>query len=217
VIVFKEGDQPYDPNCLKSEFNRILAFSPISLSPPSLTIFLALFLTLSSCSRFSLLASSLFLPYSLPTHHFSPRRNADIFAVVSKIKKAGDSKTYYHVSIACKEGVPTFKPDLPTNAIFEKGELFRDFLLCKCMCPHPSSLLYVGCVCVGACVCWLFGCLFFEFCRFCVLCRRFCVSCFALRVSCLVLSFCRVVFCSFVFCSLYLYFIVCLLSLYYLA
>lgn len=26
VIVFKEGDQLYDPNCIKSEFNRIQYF-----------------------------------------------------------------------------------------------------------------------------------------------------------------------------------------------
>lgn len=57
----------------------------------------------------------------------------DIFAVVSKIKKPNDSKTYYHVGFATKEGVPHFKPEIPTPSIFEKGELFKDFLLCKCM------------------------------------------------------------------------------------
>ena len=65
----------------------------------------------------------------------------DIFAVVSKVPNMTDGKTYYNVSIACKEGVPHFKPELPGNAVFEKGELFKDFLLCKCMNSFPSSSL----------------------------------------------------------------------------
>jgi len=84
VIVFKEGDQTYDPNCIKSEFNHI-------------------------------------------------------FAVVSKITKPGDATTYYRLELANKDGVPPFKPDLPTAAIFEKGDLFRDFLLCKLINGENAS------------------------------------------------------------------------------
>jgi len=78
VIVFKEGSEPFDPGCIKSEFNHI-------------------------------------------------------FAVVQKMMPAWGTpgKTYYRVAIGVKEGVPSFKPELPSECIFEKGDEFREFLLCK--------------------------------------------------------------------------------------
>ncbi len=39
--------------------------------------------------------------------------------------------TKYRVNIAGKMGVPYFGPPLPTEAVFEKGDLFRTFLLLK--------------------------------------------------------------------------------------
>lgn len=45
----------------------------------------------------------------------------DIFLPISR----------YNVSIAAREGVPTFGPSLPNPAVFPKSQEFREFLLTK--------------------------------------------------------------------------------------
>eukprot|EP01113_Clastostelium_recurvatum_P028321 TRINITY_DN3427_c0_g1_i4.p1 TRINITY_DN3427_c0_g1~~TRINITY_DN3427_c0_g1_i4.p1 ORF type:complete len:606 (+),score=211.67 TRINITY_DN3427_c0_g1_i4:79-1896(+) len=76
VIVFKEGNVPYSPETIKSEFNHV-------------------------------------------------------FAVVSKETVPNDPKTYYRLEIASRDGVPAFRPDLPSPCAFEKSDVFRDLLLTK--------------------------------------------------------------------------------------
>lgn len=83
VIIFKEGDQQYDPNCIKSEFNHI-------------------------------------------------------FVVVSRVTRPTNSKVYYRVNIACKEGVPHFFPDLPDPPLIPK-DMFREYLLCKLINGENTS------------------------------------------------------------------------------
>jgi hypothetical protein len=40
-------------------------------------------------------------------------------------------KTMYRLSVSSKDGVPPFGPEIPEPAVFEKNDVFRDFLLCK--------------------------------------------------------------------------------------
>eukprot|EP01111_Echinosteliopsis_oligospora_P015669 TRINITY_DN6269_c0_g1_i1.p1 TRINITY_DN6269_c0_g1~~TRINITY_DN6269_c0_g1_i1.p1 ORF type:complete len:762 (-),score=202.44 TRINITY_DN6269_c0_g1_i1:53-2338(-) len=85
VVVFKEGDQPYDPNCIKSEFNHI-------------------------------------------------------FIVIQKLNLPNSNgKTYYRVSIATKDGVPAFEPELPAAGIFEKSEIMHEFMLAKLINGENAS------------------------------------------------------------------------------
>lgn len=87
VVVFKEGNTPYVPSCISSDFNHVVA-------------------------------------------------------VVSAIRQ--DGKLYYRLSVASKDGVPTFTPQLPDPALFEAGPKFRDILLCKRTQPSFSSMIIIA-------------------------------------------------------------------------
>ena len=76
IVVFKEGDQHFDPSCLASHFNHV-------------------------------------------------------FIVISPFKK--DGATHYSVQIACKTGVKPVRPFLESPAVYLKDELFRRWLLMKCI------------------------------------------------------------------------------------
>ena len=75
LIVFKEGNTPFDPKCIRSHFNHIF--------------------------------------------------------VVVQVHSKTPEKTFYRVGVATKGGVEPFGPNLPLDGVFEKNDLFRDFLLTK--------------------------------------------------------------------------------------
>lgn len=50
---------------------------------------------------------------------------------VFKTYKSDNFVFRYNVSVAAREGVPTFGPSLPNPAVFPKSEEFREFLLTK--------------------------------------------------------------------------------------
>jgi len=76
VIVYKDADEPFAPDTIKSEFNHV-------------------------------------------------------FAVISKVNAPSNSPTKYKLSFAYKGGVGIAQPLLPSPSIFEKSDIFRDFLLTK--------------------------------------------------------------------------------------
>ena len=41
------------------------------------------------------------------------------------------TKTFYNLSVICKEDVPAFGPIIPNPPVFEKGTQFRNFLFTK--------------------------------------------------------------------------------------
>jgi RAP1 GTPase activating protein 1 len=65
-----------------------------------------------------------------------------VFIVVTpdyEMKKK-TNKTFYRLSIACKEGVPPYPPDFPKDYLFEKGEEFREFLLVKLINAERAAI-----------------------------------------------------------------------------
>ncbi|XP_054716772.1 rap1 GTPase-activating protein 1-like [Uloborus diversus] len=53
-----------------------------------------------------------------------------VYVVVQPIDPL-TSRTRYKVSVAAREGVPSFGPPLPCPSVFPKGDVFREFLLTK--------------------------------------------------------------------------------------
>eukprot|EP01127_Copromyxa_protea_P017030 TRINITY_DN5155_c0_g1_i2.p1 TRINITY_DN5155_c0_g1~~TRINITY_DN5155_c0_g1_i2.p1 ORF type:complete len:513 (-),score=90.23 TRINITY_DN5155_c0_g1_i2:88-1626(-) len=51
--------------------------------------------------------------------------------IVQHLQDPATSKTLYRVSVASKETVPKFGPELSGDSLFEKSEYFREFLFCK--------------------------------------------------------------------------------------
>jgi hypothetical protein len=48
----------------------------------------------------------------------------------------------YRLSVSSKDGVPPFGPEVPEPAIFDKDDVFRDFLLCKRSFSSPHRQIH---------------------------------------------------------------------------
>lgn len=60
--------------------------------------------------------------------------------IVVQVENPNTDDTHYKVSIAAKEGVPKFAPNLPNPCIFRKGEEFRNFLLTKVLNAENAAV-----------------------------------------------------------------------------
>jgi len=64
-----------------------------------------------------------------------------IFCVIQPVESMCTAEsTYYKIGFACKAGVPPFGPSLPSPAIFEKGDEFRQFLITKLINGECAAL-----------------------------------------------------------------------------
>jgi len=61
-----------------------------------------------------------------------------IFCIVRLDKSLG--RTRYEVAFVTKKGVPSFGPQLPLPAVFEKGSEFREFLLMKLINAERAAM-----------------------------------------------------------------------------
>jgi len=64
-----------------------------------------------------------------------------VYAIIQPLEKSSSSgKTRYRLAMACKTGTPAFGPLLSEPSIFEKGDLFREFLLTKLVNGERAAL-----------------------------------------------------------------------------
>jgi len=113
IIVFKDGDEPYVPNTLKSKQTQVvILIQPTKTPPPT--------------------------EDSPPQKNkgkdteisVDVRGESSSSAATPKFNSASGA-TYYKVAIASRIEIPQCEPWLPEVPIFEKGPEFREFLLKK--------------------------------------------------------------------------------------
>lgn len=114
IIVFKDGDEPYVPNTLKSKQTQVVIIVQKTSTPPS---------------------DGTATP---PPQHKNKGKESEVTLDIrsdgsssSTPKLSSGSPTYYKVAIASRIEIPQCEPWLPEVPIFEKGPEFREFLLKK--------------------------------------------------------------------------------------
>jgi RAP1 GTPase activating protein 1 len=123
MIVFKDGDEPYAPNTLKSKQTQVVILIQPTKTPPPQDQLNPDSSTTSAPSKDK--------GKGVEVSDISVDITSEGASSSSPAPKRTGGAHYYRMAIASRIEIPQCEPWLPEVPIFEKGPEFREFLLAK--------------------------------------------------------------------------------------